>query len=141
VLKHANPRYYTLRFTVACESPKNGFCHFSLHSACRFVPTNSSNGNAHRRAKPASHYILSKSENAEKAGHLLQIQLIFSGLSFLFNLLAAKSHVLSAYSMSALLFIATLARLSVAILLFLYESSQSTEALLLHIADIRQSGR
>jgi len=29
----------------------------------------------------------------------------------------------------------------VAILLFLYEIRQSTEALLLHIADIRQSGR
>ncbi|MEC7190089.1 MAG: hypothetical protein VXW18_03235 [Pseudomonadota bacterium] len=38
-------------------------------------------------------------------------------------------------------FIATLASLSVAILLFLYEISRSTEALSLHIADIRQSGR
>ena len=71
----------------------------------------------------------------------VKFSLIFAGLSFLFNLLAEESHILRAYSMSAMLFIATLASLSVAILLFLYEIRQSTEALLLHIADIRQSGR
>ena len=71
----------------------------------------------------------------------VKFSLFFAGLSFLFNLLAVGSHILSAFSMSALLFIATLASLSVAILLFLYEISRSTEALSLHIADIRQSGR
>ena len=72
---------------------------------------------------------------------IVKFSLFFSGLSFLFNLLAVGSHILSAYSMSAMLFIATLASLLVAILLFLYEISRSTEALSLHIADIRQSGR
>ena len=71
----------------------------------------------------------------------VKFSLFFAGLSFLFNLLAVGSHILSAYSMSAMLFIATLASLSVAILLFLYEISRSTEALSLHIADIHQSRR
>ena len=71
----------------------------------------------------------------------VKFSLFFAGFSFLFNLLAVGSHILRAFSMSALLFIATLASLSVAILLFLYEISRSTEALSLHIADIRQSGR
>ena len=71
----------------------------------------------------------------------IKFSLFIAGLSFLFDLLAEGSHILSAYSMSAMLFIATLASLSVAILLFLYEISRSTEALSLHIADIRQSGR
>ena len=71
----------------------------------------------------------------------VKFSLFFAGLSFLFNLLAVGSHILSAYSMSSMLFIGTLASLSVAILLFLYEISRSTEALSLHIADIRQSGR
>ena len=69
----------------------------------------------------------------------VKFSLFFAGLSFLFNLLAVGSHNLSAYSMSAMLFIVTLASLSVAILLFLYEISRSTEMLSLHIADIRQS--
>tara|TARA_B100000963_G_scaffold109164_1_gene95024 strand:+ start:2265 stop:2624 length:360 start_codon:yes stop_codon:yes gene_type:complete len=71
----------------------------------------------------------------------VKFSLFFACLSFLFNLLAKGSHISSAYSMSALLFIATLACLSVAILLFLYEISRWTEALSLHIAHIRQSGR
>ena len=71
----------------------------------------------------------------------VKFSLFFPGLSLLFNLLAVESHILSAYSLSAVLFIATLASLSVTILSFLYEISQSIEALLLQIADIRQSGR
>ena len=71
----------------------------------------------------------------------VKFSLFFAGLSFLLNLLAVGTHILSAYSVSAMLFIATLASLSMAILLFLYEISRSTEALSLHIADIRQSGR
>ena len=49
----------------------------------------------------------------------VKFSLLFAGLSFLFNLLAEESHILSAYSMSAMLFIATLASLSVAILMSL----------------------
>ena len=71
----------------------------------------------------------------------VKLSLFFAGLSFLFNLLAVGSHILSAYSLSAALFIATLAGLSVAILLFLYEISRSTDALSLHIGDIRLFGR
>ena len=70
----------------------------------------------------------------------VKFSLFFAGLSFLFNLLAVGSHILSAYSLSAALFIATLAGLSVATLLFLYEISRSTDALSLHIADIRLFG-
>ena len=70
----------------------------------------------------------------------VKFSLFFAGLSFLFNLLSVESRILSAYSMSAMLFIATLAGLPVAILLFLSETSHATEALLLHIADNRQSG-
>ena len=55
----------------------------------------------------------------------VKFSLFFAGLSFLFNLLAVGSHILSAYSLSAALFIATLASLSVAILLFLYEIFKS----------------
>ena len=65
----------------------------------------------------------------------------FAGLSLLFDLLAAESHILSAYSISARMYIATLTSLSVAISLFSYEISRSPEALSLHIADILQSGR
>ena len=64
-----------------------------------------------------------------------------AGLSFLFDLLAVESHILSAYSISARMYIATLTSLSVAISLFPYEISRSPEALSLHIADILQSGR
>ena len=71
----------------------------------------------------------------------VKFSLFFAGLSFLFNLLAVESNILSAYCMSAMLFIATLASPSVAILSFLYEISQSTEALSSHIIDIRQSER
>jgi len=71
---------------------------------------------------------------------IVKFSLFFSGLSFLFNLLTVGLHLLSAYTLSATLFIATLASLSIAILLFLYEISRSTEALSLHISDIRQSG-
>ncbi len=71
----------------------------------------------------------------------VKFRLFFAGLSFLFNLLAVGSHILSTYSMSAMLLIASLASLSLAILLFLYEISWSTQALSLHIADIRQPGR
>ena len=46
--------------------------------------------------------------------NFVKFSLFFAGLSFLFNLLAVGSHILSAFSMSALLFIATLASLSVA---------------------------
>ena len=80
--------------------------------------------------------------------HLLQTRitcvkfsLFFGGLSFLFNLLAVGLLVLGAKTVSYVFFIATLACLSSAILLFLYEISRSTEALSLHISDIRQSGR
>ena len=71
----------------------------------------------------------------------VKFRLFFSGLSFLFNLLAVGSRILSAYIMSAMLFIVSLTSLSAAILLFLHEISRSTEALSLLIADIRQSGR
>ena len=77
----------------------------------------------------------------ETRATFVKFSLFFAGLSFLLDLLAEESHILSAYSMSAMLFIAKLASLSVAILLFLYEISRSPEALSLHIADIRQSGR
>ena len=77
----------------------------------------------------------------ETRSTFVKFSLFFAGLSFLFNLLAVGSHSLSAYSMSAALFIATLVSLSVAIFLFLYEIGRSTEALSLHIADIGQSGR
>ena len=65
----------------------------------------------------------------------------FASLSLLFDLLAAESHILSAYSISARRYIATLTSLSVAISLFPHEISWSPEALSLHIADILQSGR
>ena len=129
MLKNAYPRYYTLWFIIACGPPKNGCCQFTLHSACRFDPTNPSNGKAHRRASPATHYTLSRSENVKNADHLRQIQLFSACLSFLCNLLTVESHIFSAYYMSAILFIATLSSLSVAIPSFLYEISQSTEEL------------
>ena len=66
----------------------------------------------------------------------VEFSLFFVGLSFLFKLLAVGSHILNVYSMLAMLFIATLASRSAAILLFLYKISRSTEALSLHIADI-----
>ena len=71
----------------------------------------------------------------------VKFSLFFAGLSFLFNLLAVGLHILDAHTLSTLLFLTTLASLSVAILLFLFEISRSTEALSLHIADIRKSGR
>ena len=71
----------------------------------------------------------------------VKFSLFFAGLSFLFNLLAKEPYILSAYYMSAMPFIAALASLLVAILLFLYEISRPTEALSLHIVDMRQSGR
>ena len=71
---------------------------------------------------------------------IVKFSLFFSGLSFLFNLLAVGLHILGAHTSSAMLFIVTLTSLSFAILLFLYEISRSTEALSLHISDIRQSG-
>ena len=56
----------------------------------------------------------------------VKLILLFAALSFLFNLLAVEPNILSAYCMSAMLFIASLVSLSVAILLFLYEMTQST---------------
>ena len=85
VLKNANSRYHPFRFIVACNPSKNGCCQFSLHSACGFDPTNPSNGKAHRRANPASHHTLSRSENAGNADHLRQIQLIFCWLVLSFQ--------------------------------------------------------
>lgn len=141
MLKNANPRYFTLRFIIACDPHKNGCFQCSLHAACGFDSTNPSNGESHRRANTASHYTLSRSENAGNAVQLCQIQPFFAGLSFLFNLQAKESYIFSAYYMSAMLFIAALASQLVAILLFLYEISRPIEALSLHIVDIRQSGR
>lgn len=71
----------------------------------------------------------------------VKFSLFFAGLSFLFNLLAVGLLVWGAKTLSYGFYIATLASLSSAILLFLYEISRSTEALSLHIADIRTSGR
>lgn len=71
----------------------------------------------------------------------VKFSLFFGGLSFLFNLLAVGLLVMGATTLSYGLFIATIASLYTAIILFLYEISRSTEALSLHIADIRQSGR
>ena len=71
----------------------------------------------------------------------MKFSLYFAGLTFLFNLLAIGQHILGAHTVSAMLFISTLASLSLAVILFLYEISRSTEALSLHIADFRQSGR
>ena len=85
VLKNANSRYYPFRFIVACDPTKNGCCQFSLHSACRFDPTNPSNGKAHRRTKSASHHTLSRSENAGNPDHFRQIQLIFCWLVLSFQ--------------------------------------------------------
>ena len=70
----------------------------------------------------------------------VKFSLFFAGLSFLFNLLAVGFLVLGAKTVSYGCFIATLICLSSAVLLFLYEISRSTEALSLHISDIRQSG-
>ena len=70
----------------------------------------------------------------------VKFSLFFAGLSFLFNLLAIGLHILKIYTVSYGLFVATLISLSIAVLLFLYEISRSTEALSLHIADIHKSG-
>ena len=71
----------------------------------------------------------------------VKFSLFFAGLSFLFNLLAVGCFVFGAPALSYALFIATLACLSSAVLLFLYEISRSTEALSLHIADIGPSSQ
>ena len=70
----------------------------------------------------------------------VKFSLFFAGLSFFFNLLSVGLHILEVYTASYGLFVATLSSLSIAVLLFLYEISRSTEALSLHIADIHKSG-
>ena len=67
----------------------------------------------------------------------VKFSLFFAGLAFLFNLLAVASLVFGAPALASGLFMLTLASLSSGVLLFLYEISRSTEALSLHIADLR----
>ena len=69
-----------------------------------------------------------------------EIQFVFVGLSFLYNLLAVRLHILEVYLLSYGLVTATLNSLLISVLLFLYETNRSTEALSLPIADIRKSG-
>ena len=89
-----------------------------------------------KRTRPPVYSI--KSENAANADHLRQI-FCWLVLSFC-NLLAVGSHILSAYSCQLAVYCCISQPVS-GHSLFLYKISQSSEALSLHIADIRQSGR
>ena len=136
MLKNANSRYYPPRFIVACNPLKNGCCQFSLHSACSFDPTNTANGKAPGEQTRPPTILYQEVSMLETRVTFVKFSYFLAGLSFLFDLLAVESHILSAYSISARMYIATLTSLSVVISLFLYEISRSPEALSLHIADV-----
>ena len=69
-----------------------------------------------------------------------EIQFVFVGFSFLHNLLVVSLHISEVWLSSHGLVDETLSSLSISVLSYLYETNRSTEALSLHIADIRKSG-
>ena len=99
-------RYNPFRFIVACDPLKMvavNFCYAALAGLIRHIHQMEKHTSEQTRSPTI---LYQEVRMPETRLTFVKFGLFFAGLSFLFNLLAVGSHILSTYSMSAMLLIA-----------------------------------